>query len=372
MNILYVIETGGPGGAEQAFLTTLLAMRARGHTCVAVTFREGWLTERLDQENVQRHLVPASLSKLASIKEICKLIRNNSIDIIHSHLLDSNFYASISGFFTSTPHFGTEHGDIHHSQMKKFTRLKTKITSLLTRQILSVSDYSKNALLSFGMSSKKVSVLGNPFDFEINPDILIPKSKRARYLKIDSISENDWLWIHVANLRPVKDQSTLLKGFAKACSGTEIKQHLLVVGGGDLEKNLREETKNLNISDKVHFLGFRNDVQSLLSLSDGFILSSLSEATPVSILEAAKYTLLLISSSVGGIPELIKHNHSGYLFQKSSFEDLGGVLLTALSEKEKSIQLANAAHEDLRNRFSLDVICDRLLVYYNDALAKRV
>ncbi len=361
MNILYLIETGGPGGAEQSFLRTLLEVRKRGHTCIAVTFREGWLTKKLDEHGVTRRIISGNISKLKCIKHLCDLIREYKIDILHSHLLDSNFYASIASFICGIPHVGTEHGDVHHSDKKRFLSLKTKITSLLTSRMISVSEFSKSALVSHGMSEKKISILGNPFNFDNQTE---NKSELGNYLGISSIQSSDWIWVHVANLRPVKDQSTLLKGFAGAKSRLSHPQHLLIAGGGELEHSLKEEAKKLGISSNVHFLGFRDDVETLLSYSNGFILSSLSEATPVSILEAAKYKLVLLASRVGGIPELITEGQTGYLYPPSSPESLSERIDLVISDKEQARLGAEKAHELLKSRFQVDYVTDQLLEMY--------
>lgn len=367
MNILFVIETGGPGGAEKSFLTSILELVKRGHNCTAVTLREGWLTNKLDEYKISRKLLTVKNSKFKYILELYKIIKENEIDIVHSHLLDSNFYSSIAAFLAGVPHIGTEHGDIHHTDKKNLLSLKTKITSFFTRKIISVSEYSKDSLLKNGLNKNKVIVLGNPFNF--SKELKIQNNNISNYLKNDLIKPNDWLWIHVANLRPVKDQITLLKGFAGAKSRSLFKQHLLIAGGGELENYLKEETFKLGISNYVHFLGFRNDIEKLLSFCNGFILSSLSEATPVSIFEAIKYELIVVASNTGGIPELIKHNETGFLFPPMNHQALSETIDYIIQNSEIAKKSAVSANNELSKRFNLEKIINELESTYQELLS---
>jgi glycosyltransferase involved in cell wall biosynthesis len=364
MKILYVIETGGPGGAEQAFLKTILEMKKRGVTCLAASFREGWLTNKLDEENIPHYIINAKNSKFACIRKLFNLIRQYQVDLVHSHLLDTNFYASIACTLSGVPHIGTEHGDIHHSTKRKWIGLKTKITSLLTSKIIAVSEYTKSALVSHGMKESKIAVLGNPFDFNSPHDDSLSAVTRTSYHDLPSIPDTDWIWIHVANLRPVKDQTTLLRGFALSESRLIQPQHLLIVGDGTLRDELMQLADNLGISTQVHFLGFRDDVEKLLSLSNGFILSSISEATPVSLLEAAKHRLVLLATDTGGIPELVDHGTSGYLYPRRSPEKLAEMIDFIMSNKEKAQDAASKAHSMLKEKCSTEHVVGALIEIY--------
>jgi hypothetical protein len=165
MRILHFIETGGPGGAEQVFLTYLKTQREMNIEVLAVTLREGWLTARLDEEKIERRLLTPNKSKIRLIFSLYSLIQREHINLVHSHLLDSNFTAPLRRPLSNIPHIGTEHGDIHHIKKKGMATWKTRITSFLTSKIFAVSHFSKNALVKNGMAEKKVAVLPNPFDF---------------------------------------------------------------------------------------------------------------------------------------------------------------------------------------------------------------
>jgi glycosyltransferase involved in cell wall biosynthesis len=167
------------------------------------------------------------------------------------------------------------------------------------------------------------------------------------YLDIHDASRDTWIWIHIANLRKVKDQTTLLEGFAKSSTRKDVPQKLLIVGDGSLRNELEEKASSLGISNEVLFLGFRNDIHELLSLSDGFILTSISEALPISILEAARAKLVILSSAVGGIPEIIADSETGYLFPPSSPHSLAEKIDYVILHQEKAYTTAKEAYQRL-------------------------
>ncbi len=337
--ILLFIESGGPGGAERVVLELAQGLIKAGNQVEVAGFRTGWFTDRLKELNI-KHIKISFGNKLNLILELKKVFKN--YDIIHSHLLDSNFYCSIASKLAGVKHIATEHGDVHHSSKKKFLKLKFKTIALLDSQICAVSEYTKSKILALGL--KKVEVVGNPYTaLKVDKD-----SSEVRELL--GIKLDTWIWIHVANLRPVKDQETLIKALAK----TKKEQKLLLAGSGKLEKKLKELSKSLNIENKIIFLGHREDIGNLLNASNGFILSSLSEAMPMSLLEAGSFGLTLVGSNVGGIPEVIKNKE--FLFEPKDTTRLSEIMDEQTKFSSKDL---------IDNNFTNEVVVKKYLDLYN-------
>lgn len=367
MKVLLFIETGGPGGAERVVATLASALKHNGVDVLVVTLREGWLTDRLDRMGIERRVLRSD-SKLGLVFNLISIIKAENIDVIHSHLLDSNFYAAISAFFCQVPHIATEHGDVHHLEKKKFPRIKIKIISLLASKVFAVSAFTMKALIENGLTPEKCLVFPNPYQFP-NNDSSIEKAAAIKALlapDLTDLRQTTWIWIHVANLRKVKDQQTLLRGFAGAKSRATHPQKLLIVGDGSERGALEELSRSLGISEDVRFLGFRDDVEQLLATADGFILSSTSEAMPMSILEASAAGLLLVSTDVGGVPELIRDGETGYLFPAKNHSRLSEIIDRAVSQPEKSKEMATKARKELEGRTDLFKVVGRLMNFYEE------
>ena len=313
LSILLFIESGGPGGAERVVLELAQGLRDANCNVELAGLRTGWFTEKAKELNFIHHLIKNSSSFQLPF-QISALIKKQGYNILHSHLVDSNFYCSLASRISATAHIATEHGDVHHIKKKKFLKTKIRLAEICGTHFCAVSNFTKNKILELGVSSKNVSVIGNPFtELKINHT---RQDVRASL----GIDNNQWLWIQVANLRPVKDQACLLKALAKS----KIDHKLLIVGDGPLDSELKQLAQELKITSKVFFLGHRQDIGDLLNACDGFVLSSISEAMPMSLLEAGSLGLVLAGSNVGGIPEVIK-NHD-FLFPSGDHLMLAKIL----------------------------------------------
>lgn len=362
MNILQFIETGGPGGAEQVVAKLSTQLVSLGDKVTVGTLREGWLTQEIDKLNIPRNKFNSTGTfDVALIWQIISFCRKNKIEVIHSHLLDSNFYCSIAAKLIGIHCICTEHGDIHHSQKKRFLKLKTKITSIFATKITAVSEYTKNALVLAGANPKKIVVLRNPIE---NIKAESPELITTRTHLSNNLNEQDWVWVHVGNLRPVKDQKTLISGFAEATKLSPYPQKLIIVGDGGLKQELQDLAQKLKIENLVIFLGFRKDVSKILALCNGFILSSLSEAMPMSILEAMRANLLVISSNVGGIPEIIQDSKTGFLFTSGNAIELGNKMANILNNKEQVNFICKNAEEIILKDCEISRVTERFKMIY--------
>ena len=364
MKPLLIIETGGPGGAERVVSTLAKWLKQQNIDLGVVTFREGWLTEELDSHDIKRYLIESTRKLDLSLPlRLAKLIRKESYTIVHSHLLDSNFYGSIAARLANVPHLATEHGDVHHIGQKSFLQTKIKTISLLGSHCAAVSGYSADKLKELGFSTKRLLSIPNPI-FLADQNENIRKEKRTE-LGITQDWREHWLWIHVANLRPVKDQETLLRAFAESLKNSKQPQSLALIGDGEEKSKLLTIAKKLQITEQVYFLGFRQDVRSWLHAADGFLLSSLSESLPMALIEAATNGLFIISTRVGGVAEIVASPEYGTLVPKANPEALGSAIKQALQNPEQTKAGGQALKDYAQKRFSVDSVMEKYLEMYS-------
>lgn len=371
LKVLQFIETGGPGGAEKVLLDISSELIKKGLEIHVATLREGYLTEELDKKSIKRHLLPTSKGKIdfTLIKALKDLVKKEKFDVIHSHLLDSNFYASIVSKLTGVPLICSEHGDIHHTTKKSYLGIKLRLMSLFAKKIFPVSLYTYDALLLGGVNTRKMEILSNPID--LSPiDPVVHARDRLDIREELEIPNDSFVWAHVANIRPVKDQLTLVKGFLDSTEITSVDQYLIIVGDGPGRGNLQKEANKREHGNKIKFLGHRDDVGRILNASEGFILSSLSEAMPMSILEAIRAKLILIATYVGGVPEIIREGETGFLFEPGSKDDLAEKIILALTVGNLQKEMTDSALNNLRAHADTKVVIERLINTYKE-LAKK-
>ncbi len=261
-------------------------------------------------------------------------------------------------------HVATEHGDVHHTQPKKFLRSKLRLVSWLGSQWTAVARFSAERLVELGVPRGRVACIGNPVP--ALPELDEAERKQLR-LRLGIASREAWLWLHVANHRPVKDQATLLEAFARARAASAVPLHLALLGDGPERPRLEARAQRLGLAGSLHFLGFRGDVARWLRAGDGFALSSLSEALPMSLLEACAAGLVPVATRVGGIPDLLRDGEQGWLVEPGDVDGLARALAAPARDRDACARIARAARERVMREFSLDAVLDAYLALYRPA-----
>lgn len=165
--------------------------------------------------------------------------------------------------------------------------------------------------------------------------------------EINKTDYNSFNIVHVASIKPLKDQRTLLK--AVNYLNQTVDKWKLYIAGEDRANMLPELKSYLienKIKDKVYFLGNTENISSLLTNSDVFVLTSTTEALPVSIMEAMACGLPIISTNVGGCSELVADGENGFLTKVKDFEGIGKKLRELYYDDEMKKRMG----EESRNR----------------------
>jgi glycosyltransferase involved in cell wall biosynthesis len=179
-----------------------------------------------------------------------------------------------------------------------------------------------------------------------------PEDKRAARAKV-CLDTNRRYLIHVARHHPVKDQATLIRGFATAAP-TIRDVDLVKVGDGPLRADLEKLTAELGVVDRVKFLGIRSDIPDLMRAADAFALTSVSEAASLTLLEAMASGLPAIVTDVGGNPEIVRHEKEGLLFPRGDAAGCAAAIQRVFADDDFAKRLGNAGRERALERYRLD------------------
>lgn len=172
----------------------------------------------------------------------------------------------------------------------------------------------------------------------------------------------------VGNLAPKKDHATMLRAFANVRQALP-DARLVIVGTGPRESALRALASSLGIAGAVTFTGMREDVQDLLPAFDLFVLSSLHEGLSIAIIEALAAGVPVVSTRVGGIPELITHGQEGLLVSPRSEHELARAMLRVATDPDQRASLAEAGQRRAAE-FGIQTAADTLAEYYRSHGAK--
>ena len=190
---------------------------------------------------------------------------------------------------------------------------------------------------------------GIPVDLFSSPSIA-----RERWREEQGFSSTDVLFTCVAGLRPQKNPSLLLEAFHLG-PAADARAHLLFVGDGDLEPELERRIGVLGLQGRVHLLGQRSDVPEILSAADVFTISSDYEGNPLAVMEAMAAGTPVISTAVGGVPELVGDT-CGLLVPPGDVQALSKAMNHILDNPEAKRRMGESSAQRAVERFDLGVM----------------
>jgi len=176
---------------------------------------------------------------------------------------------------------------------------------------------------------------------------------RAQWRQAHGIEPHATVLTHVGRFAPPKNHALLVEAFAQVRADCPL--YLLLVGAGELEDAVREQVAGLGLASRVRFLGVRADVADILRASDVFVLSSRWEGNPMSVMEAMAAGLPVVSTAVGGVPELVREGVTGRLVPSEDAGALAQALQALVDDPARRQAMGAAArrhavaHFDIRH-----------------------
>jgi glycosyltransferase involved in cell wall biosynthesis len=286
-------------------------------------------------------------------------LRRLKIEVVHAHQYSPFFYAALARLvpFHRFKIIFTEHGRHFPDIVSPLRRTANRwFLNHLADAVSAVSDFSAASLAEKdGFHGPSIVMIENGVDIQRfnGPASLrnLDLDRGRRYL------------VCVARFHPVKDHATLLRAFAiVARQRSDV--DLLLVGDGPLRGDLERLARELGIEERVRFVGLRHDVPGLLRAAEIFVLTSLSEAAPLTVLEAMAAGLPVIVTAVGGNPEIVRDGVDGYLVPRGDASAIASAILSLLDDPKAAGALGAAGAARVRERYSLERTIERYFALY--------
>jgi glycosyltransferase involved in cell wall biosynthesis len=215
------------------------------------------------------------------------------------------------------------------------------------------------------MSGSRIVVIYNGVSSPGRSDKLDREASRLK-LGIDLGTK---VVLSVGRMDPIKDFSTLIRAF-KSVQQVNPDSLLLIAGDGDERylEDLRRDAGRLGITDKVVFLGTRRDIPELIAACDVFALTSISEATSMTILEAMAAERPVVATRTGGNPELVVDGKTGYLLPVGDYEAVSEALVRMLNSPEQASKLGEAGRARFEAMFTFHAMMGAYEDLYKEIL----
>ena len=179
-------------------------------------------------------------------------------------------------------------------------------------------------------------------------------------------SKGEKILVHTSNFRPVKRVPDTIRIFEKV--QREIPSKLILVGDGPDRSECERLARQMDLYDKVKFLGKQDGLVEILSSSDVFLIPSQSESFGLAALEAMACGLPVISSSVGGLPELVRHNETGFIAEIGDIDRMAKYTLELLSNEKKYKLFSENSRKRAVNKFDTSIVVPLYEEYYEQIL----
>jgi glycosyltransferase involved in cell wall biosynthesis len=346
LKILHLTNHLNTGGIT-TYIRTLAAEQVKAGHEVFVWGAYGICSEPLKAMGVTvLDGVPRCKSELSprlwlALPRLMRVLKDRSIDIIHTHTRVTQVLASAATFFVPIPYISTAH-------MFYKRRLGRRIYPCWGKEVIAISRTMRNGLITiFGERNlPPITVVLNGIDVE-NLGARVEKIDRDTIRKDYGYQESDLVVLSLSRLIPVKGVHVLIEAFADACRQVP-QMKLLVAGAGDAEyiNKLQNRSSELGIKNAVHFLGNEPVIEKPLKAADIFVAPYLwPEAFGLSILEAMVAGLPLVGSNSGGIEELLAQGARGLLFERENAADLTRCLLDYARDPELRSRMGKLASQ---------------------------
>ncbi|MCM3321511.1 glycosyltransferase [Cytobacillus kochii] len=218
----------------------------------------------------------------------------------------------------------------------------------------------------FTSKSHQLTILQYGFDID---DFLLRAAKPANHIR--KRKKRQQLLIYTGRLIKAKGVQYLITALSYVKEQNN-NWGCWIIGDGEVKQHLQKRTNDYHLRNQILFLGERNDVPSLLQQADLFILPTLSENQPLSIIEAQLSGLAIIASDVGGIPEMIEDGVTGFLTPIGDSKKLAEKIAFLLHEEKVRKSIGISAFEFATHHWSLANAIKQVLCLYHQAIQKKL
>ena len=368
-------------GAQKAMLVLARGLQALGHKAQVVTmydkadyvarFRQEYGVDIVDLR-MKRPGRQNPLVKLADVVtglwRLYRLMRRERFDVVQTFSHYSNLVGPVMAWLAGVRVRVSSQRMSLKGAPPWLLRLDRLVTnSSLVGAMVAVSEGTRRfAIEQQGIDPKKLITIHNSIDVQRFAPVSAEKIESLRAalkLPLDAL-----VVLTVARLHPQKGHHFLLQAVPIILQSYP-QVRFLFVGEGDLRQELETTTQHSGLQDVVYFLGVRQDIAELLSLSDIFVLPSLWEGLPNSVLEAMAAETPVVATNVDGCPEVVYDGETGILVPPKNVQALAQAILSLLGNPVQRRQLGMAARTRAVREFSEEKNISTFLNLYTQLLA---
>lgn len=368
MNIVFIITRSDVLGGAQIHVRDLAwGLLREGHSVTVLVGGRGPFTDELERMGIPfwsvRHLVRPirPYDDVLGIFELRRALVSLKPDLVTTHSSKAGWLGRLAAHSLGLPVVFTVHGWAFTEGVpvpkRQVYLLAEQFVSRFSSRIITVSEYDRKLALRHQIAPPhKIVAIHNGI-----PDVSLALRARPEVEPVRLVM--------VARFEAPKDHVTLLRALAGL---RMLPWELELIGDGPLMRQVQAEVRRLELTERVTFLGARNDVAERLAQAQTFVLVSMWEGFPLSVLEAMRAGLPVVASDVGGVREAVVDGETGFLIPPGSDAVLRARLQQLIMDASLRIKMGKAGRRRFEHLFTFERMFKRTMEVYESVLEKTV
>ncbi|MGA2107525.1 MAG: glycosyltransferase [Syntrophorhabdales bacterium] len=371
------------GGAEKVGLTLLKNIQRNLFDVRPIMLTRPWeekgfFTRELEKLDYDYQTIPVALYErhqkrdywrvLRCARLLRSMARNEQFDLIHTN----GYFADIIGIPVAKslgiPTLAMCHGFVDSdAKLRFYNRLDLLILRLVNR-VICVSEELRRLLVRWCVSSRRVYLLRNAVDAVYDPKQFAAARQETR--RAFGVTEEEILLGSCGRLSAEKGLANLVEaGSSLLAAGLPVK--ILLIGDGPERLKLERLAMSGNLRERCMFSGFREDVLALLPAIDVFVLPSLTEGTPMALLEAMGQGIPVVATAVGEVPAIVTNDRNGILVKPGQVAQIAGAVRRIVENGELREELSQKERETIGNHFGIEPWVHEIERHYTELINHR-
>ena len=355
--VLHFIESAGVYGAENVVLNLSKEMMIHQEYFPII----GCILQNLSHRNklcekatslgihalpvvIQNCLIPVGLIKAA------QMLKRNGISLIHSHGYKPAVFGFLLSRLTGIPIIGTCHLWFSHQNSTNRYLLMTRLEHYIYRYfkyVIAVSHEIIEKLKISNIPIKRIKLIHNGIEVMHRSESIDVEKTRKEF----GINNAYPIVGNVGRLVAQKGQINIIHA-AKILIAKGCLVNFVIAGEGELREAIQKEINRSGISNYVKLVGFQDDIFKLYNVSDIFLLTSVNEGMPLSLLEAVYAKVPIVSTAVGEIQEIVENGKDGILIPKNNVNSIVDSIEWCIRNREIMLRMALNAYVKFAGCFS--------------------
>ena len=364
IKILHLIDSAEVAGGER-YLLDLIKHSDPTFEHFVILSSAGPFEKMLKDQHFRYELISMEHKfSFRSVRKIRCSIKNEKINIVHTHGYRANLYGRSASLLTDVSHIATIHVSLYDyldtpAFIQRIYLFIEKMMSFRTSKYICISAAMRHDLLKMGIKDEKIIVVSNGVDLAV----FHPRPVDESLFQALSIHGNRPVIGTIGRMVSEKGQIYLIEALSHLHNKWP-KLRCLFIGTGPLRAQLQNHAENLGVADMCIFTGVRTDIADIYPLMDIFVLPSIREPFGLVLLEAMASCVPVIATASGGPLDFIESGVNGILVPPSNPKELAAQVDFLLSKPDQATVMAQRGYDTVRENYDIKETVRRVCDVY--------